>query len=190
MYGNPNDSISFDPTEVVEAQGFAPAPAGKYLARIIDVTTDGQTQDGYSRWGLRFEFAAQVRPDGVVTTRDDAKGWAGHGCWDNLVFSDKAAGRVKLVLGRLGLDMSRKLDLTSQMILGRWAILEVGVEEYTHEGKSRRKNAVAFAGYEGAPVGVVEQLMASKKAPKLVAERPAKGGVDTSFDTARYEREA
>lgn len=190
MYDNSNDSISFDPTGVQEAQGFAPAPAGKYLARIIDVTTDGQTQDGYSRWGLRYEFAAQVRPDGVVTIRDDGKNWAGHGCWDNLVFSDKAAGRVKLVLGRLGLDMSRKIDLTPQVLLGRWAILEVGVEEYTHEGKSRRKNAVAFAGYEVAPRGVVEQLVTSGKAPKLVAERPAKGGADTSFDAARYEHEA
>ena len=75
--------------------------------------------------------------------------------FDNMVFSDAALKRVKLICSRLGIDTSRELDLTPDLIKGRSCYVTVETEEYEdQEGNTKQRNVVPFAGYEradGAP---------------------------------------
>jgi hypothetical protein len=125
-----------DFSKVGDVQDFTPLPAGQYLARLVGVE-EASTQHGDEMWKLRFEVV-----DGPH---------AGRLIFDNLVFSDAAMKRVKLICSRLGLDVSKELSLTPETIKGRTARLTVEVEPYEDtEGRSKQRNVVPFAGYERA----------------------------------------
>ena len=86
-------------------------------------------------WKLRFEVA-----EGEYARRY---------IYDNMIFSDAALKRVKLICSRLGLDTSREIDLTPKLLEGRTCILTVEIEDYEdQEGKIKKRNIVSFAGYE------------------------------------------
>ncbi len=125
-----------DFSQVDDIQDFSPLPAGKYLCRLVGVE-EASTQHGDEMWKLRFEVL---------------KGpYAGRLIFDNLVFSDAALKRAKLICSRLGLDVSKELDLTPETIKGRVATLTVEVEPYEDaEGRTKQRNVVPFAGYERA----------------------------------------
>jgi hypothetical protein len=122
--------------QVDDVQDFSPLPAGKYLCRLIGLE-EASTQHGDEMWKLRFEVI---------------KGpYAGRLIFDNLVFSDAALKRAKLICSRLGLDVSKELDLTPELIKGRVATLTVEIEPYEDaEGRTKQRNVVPFAGYERA----------------------------------------
>jgi hypothetical protein len=132
---------------VDDVQDFSPIPNGKYLCRVAEVE-EAATQHGDEMWKLRF----------VVESGPHR----GRCIFDNLVFSDAALKRVKLICSRLGLDVSRELDLTPSLIKGRTCYVTVETEEYEdHEGRTKRRNVVPFAGYDrvdqqvpGAQVGL------------------------------------
>jgi len=121
---------------VDDVQDFSPMPAGKYLCQLSGIE-EASTQHGDEMWKLRFEVT---------------KGpYAGRLIFDNLVFSEAALKRAKLICSRLGLDVSKELDLTPELIKGRVAMLTVGVEPYEDaEGRTKQRNVVPFAGYERA----------------------------------------
>lgn len=121
---------------VDDVQDFSPLPAGKYLCRLIGIE-EASTQHGDEMWKLRFEVI---------------KGpYAGRLIFDNLVFSEAALKRAKLICSRLGLDVSKELDLSPELIKGRVGILTVEVEPYEDsEGRTKQRNVVPFAGYERA----------------------------------------
>ena len=111
-------------------------PAGKYLCRLVGLE-EASTQNGDEMWKLRFEVIKGPS--------------AGRLIFDNMVFSDAAIKRVKLICSRLGLDVSKELDLTPELIKGRVALLTVDVEPYEDaEGRTKQRNTVPFAGYERA----------------------------------------
>ena len=125
-----------DFTHVDDVQDFSPLPRGKYLCRLADIE-EASTKYGDEMWKLKFEVAEGER--------------AGRFVFDNLVFSDNAMKRVKLICSRLGLDVSGELDLTPDMLLGKVAVLTVEEEEYEdNEGRTKRRNTVPFAGYARA----------------------------------------
>ncbi len=94
-----------DFSQVDDIQDFSPLPAGKYLCRLVGVE-EASTQHGDEMWKLRFEVL---------------KGpYAGRLIFDNFVFSDAALKRAKLIWSRLGLDVSKELDLTPETIKGGW----------------------------------------------------------------------
>jgi hypothetical protein len=170
-----DDVIEDDLTGETEPEDYTPAPAGRYLARIVDVQT-GQTAAGDRRWALRFKFAAAVTPDGRITTEDKAKAWTGRGCWDGLVFSDSARKRRVLIFRRLGIDTAPgRIRVTREGLLGRYAILDVEVEEFEREGKKSRSNKVTFSGYESAPPAAVEKLREKGLEPALITHEPESG---------------
>jgi len=121
---------------VDDVQDFSPIPAGKYLCQLSGIE-EASTQHGDEMWKLRFEVT---------------KGpYAGRLIFDNLVFSEAALKRAKLICSRLGLDVSKELDLTPELIKGRVAILTVDIEPYEDaEGRTKQRNTVPFAGYERA----------------------------------------
>jgi len=121
---------------VDDVQDFSPVPAGKYLCRLVGLE-EASTQNGDEMWKLRFEIIKGPH--------------AGRLIFDNLVFSEAALKRVKLICSRLGLDVSKELDLTPELIKGRVAILTVDTEPYEDaEGRKKQRNTVPFAGYERA----------------------------------------
>ena len=64
---------------------------------------------------------------------------------------EAALKRAKLICSRLGLDVSKELDLTPELIKGRVAMLTVDIEPYEDaEGRTKQRNVVSFAGYERA----------------------------------------
>ena len=67
-----------------------------------------------------------------------------------MVFSEKAMKRAKLICSRLGLDVTKALDLEPSMIQGRHAIVQVEIQPYTDNqtGKEKHRNSVPFAGYD------------------------------------------
>jgi hypothetical protein len=69
--------------------------------------------------------------------------------FDNLVFSEKALKRAKLILRCLGVDVSGEINLTPEMIKRKQAIVTVKLEDYVDdEGREKKRNRVPFAGYE------------------------------------------
>lgn len=125
-----------DFNNVDDVQDFSPLPDGKYLCRVAEVQVSA-TQYGDEMWKLRF--VVEQGPH------------RGRFLFDNLVFSNAAMKRVKLICSRLGLDVSRELDLTPALIEGRSCSVTVETEDYEDtEGHPRRRNVVPFAGYERA----------------------------------------
>ncbi len=102
-------------------------------------------------WGLKFQVS-----DGE---------YAGRYIFDNLVFSTGAMKRVKLICSRLGIDVSGKVKLTPELLLGKRVMLTVAIEEYVSEEKGPgKRNSVPFAGYEVANPGASSSA-ASGSAP-------------------------
>jgi len=129
-----------DFNRVDDVQDFSPLPDGRYLCRLAEVE-EAATQYGDEMWKLRF----------VVESGPHR----GRYIFDNMVFSDAALKRVKLICSRLGLDVSQELDLTPALIKGRSCYVTVETEEYEdYEGNTKQRNVVPFAGYDradGAP---------------------------------------
>jgi hypothetical protein len=77
-------------------------------------------------------------------------------CWDSLHWSERGLPRVKFVLKTLGLKAEGPLDLQTDDIVGREALVEVAPEEREDpvSGVRRLMNRVPFAGYAPAPVEV------------------------------------
>jgi len=125
-----------DFNNVDDVEDFAPLPDGKYLCRGAEVE-EATTQYGDEMWKLRF----------VV----ESGSHRGRYIFDNLVFSDAAMKRVKLICSRLGLDISGELDLTPALVKGRSCYVTVETEEYEdQDGNTKKRNVVPFAGYERA----------------------------------------
>jgi len=125
-----------DFSKVDDVGDFSPLPDGKYLCQLANVE-EASTQYGDEMWKLRFEV---VQGD-----------HAGRYIFDNMVFSDAAMKRVKLICSRLGIDVSGELELAPGLIEGRTCWLTVETQEYEDaEGRSKKRNVVPFAGYERA----------------------------------------
>ena len=125
-----------DFSQIDDVKDFSPLPDGDYLCRLSEIE-ESTTQYDDELWKLKFEVA-----EGEYT---------GRYIFDNLVFSEAALKRVKLICSRLGLNVSGEIDLTPGMIEGRTCYLTVEIEEYEDsEGRIKKRNVVPFAGYERA----------------------------------------
>ena len=102
---------------------------------------EATTQNGDDMWKLKF----------VVESGEHR----GRYIFDNMVFSDAALKRAKLICSRLGLDVSGELNLTPSVITDRTCNVTVDIEEYEdHKGNIKKRNVVPFAGYERADQAV------------------------------------
>ena len=129
--------IDFDTID--DAEDYSPLPDGQYLC-VLDDIEEKNTQYGDELWSLKF--AVQEGE------------YEGRKIFDNMVFSEKALKRAKLICSRLGLDVSGEVDLTPDLLKGRAALVTVETDESVNdEGKSKRRNVVPFAGYERVESG-------------------------------------
>ena len=130
--------------EVGEAREFSPLPKGDYRCRLVKVE-ETFTKDRDEMWRLRFRVEEGPEEGALI--------------FDNLVFSEKALPRAKLICSRLGLDVSSELDITPALILDRTCIISVIVEDYEDpQGKTQQRNKVPFAGYASIEEPEVEEV--------------------------------
>jgi len=123
--------VDFD--KIDDPNDFTPLPDGDYDCRLQNIE-ERTTKSGDEMWGLEF----------VVTSGQ----YEGRKIFDNMPFSEKALGRVKLICSRLGLDTSKPMFLRPSMLLDRKCIVTVIQEEYEDEnGQKKPRNTVPFAGY-------------------------------------------
>ena len=128
-------------SDVEDVQDFSPLPDGTYLCQLSEIE-EATTQYGDELWKLRFEVVQGEYTGRII--------------FDNMVFSEAAMKRVKLICSRLGLDVSGELDITPGLLKGRKCYVTVLTEDYEdNEGKVKKRNVVPFAGYERAEGAVV-----------------------------------
>jgi len=130
------EEINWD--EVENFDDFTPVPNGKYLCEVIEAEIRF-TQSGDEMWAVRFEIV-----DG------DYKGRV---LFDNIVFSEKAMKRVKMIFSRMGINTTGKSSPTTENIMGKRVYLDVGISSYmkldeaTGKEIEKMKNVIPFAGY-------------------------------------------
>jgi hypothetical protein len=111
---------------------------GDYICVCVKVE-EGNTDDGDAMWNLWWKIY-----DGAFENRY---------IFDRLFFNQKCYPRMKLILGRLGFDVSGELDLTTDMLVGKFALVTVKHKVQT-KGKNAGKNReeVPFGGYQAVEV--------------------------------------
>ncbi len=141
-----------------DADEFSPIPEGQYLCKVIESKKLDNTAKGFEQWQLTFE---------VVDAKSE---YCGKRFWDRLFFSEGGMPRVKLICSRLGIDVTKKIDLEPEMLLEKFVNIEVIIDEYEYEGedgkKKGKRNKVPFAGYEEVEqpkVSKAEQAAKTKK---------------------------
>lgn len=132
-----------DARNVDEASDFTPIPEGEYPSEVDEVEVK-KTKSGDEMWSIRWTvFEGQ---------------YTGRSFYDNLVFSEAALSRVKLVakrVARLDVD-SGPFDFEPDDLNGKRAMVDVEINTYKDkDGKERTNNKPKYGGYdyyhEGAP---------------------------------------
>jgi len=128
--------VTINFADIESVNDFEPLPDGEYncrLAEIIETFTHG----GDDMWKLQF-----VVEDGKYT---------GRYVFDNMVFSERAYPRIKLICHSLGLDVAGQMDLEPAAMINKRCVLTVMSDEYIDDlGKTRKTNTVPFNGYKPA----------------------------------------
>ena len=125
-----------DFTKIDDVSDYSPLPEGEYPCRLVDID-EASTRHGDDLWKLKF----------VVEEGEHS----GRYVFDNLVFSERAMPRVKLICSRLGVDTTGAIDLQPEHLLEKICLITVMVEDYEDEtGTAKKRNRVPFAGYECA----------------------------------------
>jgi len=144
--------MKIDFSKFDEATDFTPLPEGKYLCVLANVEETTTKETSQPLWKLKFR---------VIEGE-----FEGRAIFDNMVFTEKAMKRVKLMCSRLGLDVSKEIDLVPSMIQGKNVVITVEVGEYEDSnGKKKPKNVVPFAGYDRADTPATPGQPAPEKTP-------------------------
>lgn len=124
----------YDPSKA--EGGFDPIPAGTYRCKFTDVTDKNKegavlkSKSGDEMFSIRLTVIEGEHEGAVI--------------YDYLVFGGKGLNRVKILLGALGFDNEKALDVTTGMIQDQ--TVRVDIIQTVYEGKAQNK--VAFAGYK------------------------------------------
>lgn len=127
--------MQVDFTDVEDAESYVSVPEGVYRCRVAEVR-EGVTREGHPRWALRLEVA-----DGDYAGRTAA--------WDSLVWSPRGLPRVKAVLARMGFDVSGRLRIEPDELVGRGVRAELRIEEREDPVSGQRisRLRVPYMGY-------------------------------------------
>ena len=119
--------------DVDDNTGFTPIPDGQYKA-CVEKVEERTTKKGDAMWSVEWRIVEGQ--------------YLGRKIFDNLVFSDKGYSRVKLLLKRLGFDVTGELDCQSEMIHGKQALITVYTDSYPDkDGNEKKKNSIPFDGF-------------------------------------------
>lgn len=134
--------IVLDLSQIEDAEDFSPIPDGEYLCVLDEVEETTTRESADDMWKLKWKVAEGPCENRVI--------------FDQIIFSERGLKRVKLVLRRIGLDVSGRLELSPEMIQGAVAYVTVHTEEYRKsDGSTARANRVDFAGYRSADSGEI-----------------------------------
>jgi len=125
-----------DVSQIDEASDYSPIPEGQYACECDEVN-EKETRNGDEMWSIKWT---------VISGEYEGKSF-----FDNLVFTEAALPRVKMVAKRVAqLDVdSGPIDFMPEHLLGKRAMIEVEINEYTDDnGKLKRNNKPTFAGYD------------------------------------------
>lgn len=127
--------MRYDFSTVEDQDAYNSVPEGQYVCRIAEVRT-GLSRDGSERWRFRLEVV-----DGDYAGRTAA--------WDSLTWSERGIFRVKRVLGALGFDVEGEVEVDSEDLTGRRAIVVLETEEWEDAISGRRqiRMSVPYLGY-------------------------------------------
>lgn len=132
--------MEYDFSQVDDDEGgrFTAVPPGIYEVRVVDVR-ESPGRNGTPHWGLQLEVC-----EGDFAGKTAA--------WDWLIWSERAAPRVKRALRAFGIDTSGTVRLDPHDLVGCRARIEVVVEEREdpRSGKIFVRNRVPYDGYEPA----------------------------------------
>ncbi|MCP4662410.1 MAG: DUF669 domain-containing protein [bacterium] len=125
--------MRIDFTQVNDVDEFSPIPDGEHVVHVSDIETD-VTRGGDEMWKLRLQV--------------EGGEFDGRLLFDNMVFSQKAMSRVKLICASFGLDVSGTIDLDPSMLLEKRALVTTYQEEYEDDrGQRKVTNRIPFDGY-------------------------------------------
>ena len=125
--------------------GFSPIPAGQYLCRIDEVTTekDGKPmvskKGGYEMWKLSLRLVSGQHKNRII--------------WDYIVFSPAAEGRVKCLRRACGFPVNTEMDFEPDCVRGKTVMVDVLIvnnvynDPKTGEVRQSEQNKVSFSGY-------------------------------------------
>lgn len=121
-----------------DVQDFTPPPPGDYLVEVEDIQAE-ETQAGDDMFKMKLKILEGE--------------FEGKFLFDNIVFSEKAMPRAKMIASRFGFDVSKDFELTEDMLIGQRAIVTVDrIESYEKaEGGTGQSARIAFAGYAECP---------------------------------------
>jgi hypothetical protein len=111
-------------------------PEGDYVCRVKKVE-ESSTKHGDAMWKLRFQVANGDHANRVI--------------FDNLVFSEAGLPRAKLILKRLGFDVSGELEFEPGDLVDKYVMITV---EHKTNNKGKLRAEVPFAGYQAVEVAV------------------------------------
>lgn len=127
-------------SKIKENDGFPPLPVGQYLCELIkvkDKNDDGsllKTKKGDEKWNLTFKII-----EGNYSKRL---------LFDDMIFSESAYPRVKLICSRLGINTENDLDLTKDMLINQKCWITVDIEQYNdRNGVTKDRNKIPYDGY-------------------------------------------
>ena len=125
---------------VPDAEDFSPVPAGEYPTKIVECTEE-VPKSGNEFFKLKHEILEGE--------------YKGKFVFDTLFFSEAALKRVKLVCSRIGIKTTGTTELEPKMFIGKKCIIDVIIESYDDDGKTKKSNKVSFAGYKPYATGAV-----------------------------------
>lgn len=127
-----------DFTNVGDITVFTPLPEGQYHCKLVNIRMSF-TQSGEELWRLRW-----------MVTQGEYKN---RFLFDNLVFSDAALKRVKLICSCLGIDTEGKVTIGRHTLIGKTCYVSVVIEEYEDsQGNVKSRNSVPYTGYSSTPL--------------------------------------
>lgn len=135
-----------------EAKGFEPLPEGYYFVTVKKVT-DGTAKSG--------------RPMALLELEVNDGPWKNRKLWHNVTFiakGEKGHGFTVQVLKAFGLQFDGDLDFDTQDFRGQTAQAHVGVEEWTAEGKTGKRNVIVDF-VTGQPVVTATKAKETEEAP-------------------------
>lgn len=119
--------------DAVKEEESAVLEEGTYKVKVDDIE-ERTTKNGHDMWRMKLK----------VIEGDDI----GKVVFDNLIFSEKALKRVKLVAAKLGINLQGEQDFLPSSILGKEAYVKVVQEDYeANDGSMKKRNTVPFNGF-------------------------------------------
>jgi hypothetical protein len=161
--------------QIPDAEDYSLIPEGKYRMKVFDVQTDKNSSEGYEMWVLVLEIVEGE--------------FKGRKVFDRIFFhNEKVVSRVKLICHRLGMDVSKSIDLTPRMLLHRQARMKVLIKPYEKDGEWKKSNKVDFSGYEA--LGVSEAAVEEPEIPEQVEAPPEEATEPVFVDQEGTEEES